>query len=91
MSRQSNWEADELTKIASSVKMGEELTHKLIMIEKKKGNRPRHLQQWHEYCWRLKSRIQRIFGESKQQGSPQNEGSSSNFCSTRRRAMQKGI
>ena len=32
---ESNWEADELAQIASGVKMGEELTHKLIMIEKK--------------------------------------------------------
>ena len=34
MPRESNWEADELAQIASSVKIGEELTHKLIMIEK---------------------------------------------------------
>ena len=33
--RESNWEAGELSQIASSVKMSEELTHKLIMIEKK--------------------------------------------------------
>ena len=33
--RESNWEADELDQIAFGVKMGEELTHKLIMIEKK--------------------------------------------------------
>ena len=33
--RESNWEADELSQIVSSVKMGEELTHKLIMIEMK--------------------------------------------------------
>ena len=35
MLRKSNQEADELAQIASGVKMGEELTHKLIMIEKK--------------------------------------------------------
>ena len=29
MPRESNWEADELNQIASSVKMGEELAHKL--------------------------------------------------------------
>ena len=33
--KESKWEADELAQIASSVKMGEELTHKLVMIEKK--------------------------------------------------------
>ena len=33
--RESNWEADELAQIVSGVKMDEELTHKLIMIEKK--------------------------------------------------------
>ena len=33
--RELNWEADELAQIAFGVKMGEELTHKLIMIEKK--------------------------------------------------------
>ena len=33
--RESNWEADELAQIVSSVKMSEELTHKLVMIEKK--------------------------------------------------------
>ena len=33
--RESNWEADELAQVASSVKMGERLTYKLIMIEKK--------------------------------------------------------
>ena len=33
--RESNWEADELSQIAFGVKMGEELTHKHIMIEKK--------------------------------------------------------
>ena len=33
--RESNWEADELAKIASGVKMSEELTYKLIMIGKK--------------------------------------------------------
>ena len=32
--RESNWEADELGQIASGVKMSEELTYKLIMIEK---------------------------------------------------------
>ena len=35
MPRESNLEADELAQIASSVKIGEELTHKLIMLEKK--------------------------------------------------------
>ena len=35
MPRESNWEVDELAQISSSVKMGEELTYKLIMIEKK--------------------------------------------------------
>ena len=33
--RESNWKADELAQIPPSVKMGEELTHKLIVIEKK--------------------------------------------------------
>ena len=33
--RESNWEANELAQIASSVKMSEELTHKLIVIGKK--------------------------------------------------------
>ena len=33
--RESNWEVDELAQIVFGVKMGEELTHKLIMIEKK--------------------------------------------------------
>ena len=33
--RESNWEADELSQIVSIVKMGEELTHKLIMIKMK--------------------------------------------------------
>ena len=33
--RESNLEADELAQIASGVKIGEELTHKLIMLEKK--------------------------------------------------------
>ena len=33
--RESNWEANELAQIASGVKIGEKLTHKLIMIEKK--------------------------------------------------------
>ena len=33
--RESNWEVDDLAQIAFGVKMGEELTHKLIMIEKK--------------------------------------------------------
>ena len=32
--RESNWEADELPQIAFGVKMGEELTYKLTMIEK---------------------------------------------------------
>ena len=35
MSKKSNWEANELTQIASSVEMSRELTNKLIMIEKK--------------------------------------------------------
>ena len=35
VSRESNWEVDELAQIAFGVKMGEELTHKLIMIEEK--------------------------------------------------------
>ena len=35
MHRESNWEANELAQIASGVNMGEELTHKLIIIEKK--------------------------------------------------------
>ena len=34
MLRESNQEADELAQIASSVKMGEALTHNLIMIKK---------------------------------------------------------
>ena len=33
--RESNCEADELAQVASSVKMSEELTHKLIVIGKK--------------------------------------------------------
>ena len=33
--RESNWEADKLAQVASSVKMREELTHKLIVIRKK--------------------------------------------------------
>ena len=32
---ESNWEADELAQVVPGVKMREELTHKLIMIEKK--------------------------------------------------------
>ena len=35
MPKESNCQVDEFAQIASSVKMGEELTHKLIMIEKK--------------------------------------------------------
>ena len=35
MPRESNWEADELAQVASSVNMSEELTHKLIVIGKK--------------------------------------------------------
>ena len=35
MTRESNWEADELAQIASVVKMSEELTHKLVVIGKK--------------------------------------------------------
>ena len=33
--RESNWEVDELAQVSSSVKMSEELTHKLIVIRKK--------------------------------------------------------
>ena len=33
--RESNWEADELAQVASSVKMSEKLIHNLIMIGKK--------------------------------------------------------
>ena len=36
MPRESNWEADELAKVASGVKMSKELTHKPIMIGKNK-------------------------------------------------------
>ena len=32
--RESNWEADELAKVASGVKMSKELTHKLIKVGK---------------------------------------------------------
>ena len=35
MARESNWEVDELAQVASGVKMSEELTHKLVMIENK--------------------------------------------------------
>ena len=35
MPKESNWEVDELAQIASGVKMGKELTHKLIVIENK--------------------------------------------------------
>ena len=35
MLRESNWEANELAQMAFCVKMCEELTHKIIMIEKK--------------------------------------------------------
>ena len=35
MPGESNWEADKLPQVASSVKMSEELTHKLIVIGKK--------------------------------------------------------
>ena len=35
MPRESNWEADELAQIASSVKIGEEFTYKFIILEKK--------------------------------------------------------
>ena len=35
MPRESNWEVDELAKIASSIKIGEKLTYKLIVIDKK--------------------------------------------------------
>ena len=35
MPKESNWEANEFAQIASGVKIGEELTHKLIMIKKK--------------------------------------------------------
>ena len=34
MPRESNWEADELAQIASGVKIGEEFTYKLIILEK---------------------------------------------------------
>ena len=34
--RESKWEAGEPSQIASSLKMDEELTHKLVMIEKEK-------------------------------------------------------
>ena len=34
MPRESNWEADELGRVASCVKMSEELTHKLVVIGK---------------------------------------------------------
>ena len=44
MPRESNWEIDALAQIASGVKMGEELTHKLIMIEKK--NHPSIFERW---------------------------------------------
>ena len=30
--RESNWEADELSQVASGLKMSEELTHKLIFV-----------------------------------------------------------
>ena len=30
--RESNWEADELSQVASSLRMSEELTHKLIFV-----------------------------------------------------------
>ena len=35
MPKESKWEVDKLAQIASSVKMGDELIHKLIMIKKK--------------------------------------------------------
>ena len=35
MHRESNWDSNELAQIAFGVKMDEELTHKLIMIETK--------------------------------------------------------
>ena len=35
MPKKSNWEANKLAQIASSVKMSREFTHKLIMIKKK--------------------------------------------------------
>ena len=35
VSRELNWEVDEPAQIASGVKRGEELTHKLVAIEKK--------------------------------------------------------
>ena len=34
MPRESNWEVDELVQVASCLKMSEELTYKLIVIEK---------------------------------------------------------
>ena len=33
--RESNWEADELSQVASGLRMSEELTHKLIFVQKK--------------------------------------------------------
>ena len=33
--RESNWEADELSQVASGLRMSEELTHKLIYVQKK--------------------------------------------------------
>ena len=33
--RESNWEADELSQVASGLRMSEELTHKLIFMQKK--------------------------------------------------------
>ena len=96
MLRESNWEANELAQIAFGLKMGEELTDKLIMIKKK--NHPSIFKRGIDLDifnndmniardWTKK--IQRIFGESKQEGSLQNEGSSLEFCSTGRRAIQK--
>ena len=33
--RESNWEADEFSQVAFSLRMSEELTHKLIFVQKK--------------------------------------------------------
>ena len=71
--------------------MGEESTHKLVMIEK--SNQPSVFERGIDLDifnndmniardWRTKFREY-----SKQEGSPQNEDSTSEFCSTRRRAI----
>ena len=43
MPRESNWEADVLAQVASGVKIGEEFTHKLNMIEK--NNHPSNFER----------------------------------------------